>query len=92
MMKNIGLWLFFALAVIGATQFIDFEYMAYVVAYFVASNALVVAMTLFVFNPANELLNRNKLTTVQLIVFILGMIVFVNIPFLILDSMFQVGR
>ena len=87
-MRNIGLCLFFALAAIGATQLIDFEYMAYVVVF----NAIVVAITLFVTNPATEVLNSNKLTTVQFIVFILSMIVLVNIPFLILDSMFQVGR
>ena len=87
-MRNAGLCLFFALAVIGATQLIDFEYMAYIVAF----NVLAVAMTWFVCNPANEVLNSNTLTTAQFIVLMLSLIVLINIPFLILDSMFQVGQ
>ncbi len=86
-MRNTGLWLFFVLAGIGAIQLIDFGYMAYVVAF----NFVVVAMTWFVFDPLNEVFNSNKLTTVQYIILIPLMLILVNIPFWILDSMFHVG-
>ncbi len=87
MKRNTGLWLFFIISVIGATQLIDFGYMTYVVVF----NVVAAAMTWLVIDPLNEVLNKNKLTTVQLIVLIPVILVLLNIPFWILDSMFHVG-
>ena len=87
MKRNTGLWLFFIISVIGATQLIDFGYMTYVVVF----NVVAAAMTWLVIDPLNEVLNKNKLTTVQLIVLIPVILVLLNIPFWILDSMFHLG-